>query len=177
MEQVDNFKQKFEVLKSKYFNKKSTKDFDTESASSSHTFNSFANKSSIHGLRFLSKRRNNNFSRIFWTFSLIMSLIGLIYNAKRLYIKLNVLPDIAITVKDGLSRNIPFPAITMCLPIFAKDGLANYTYYMNEYYKHGMKNVLNLTENDKKNIWPPIRFVVAKTVWIRFLNAAKMQIF
>jgi amiloride-sensitive sodium channel len=86
-----------------------------------------------------------------------MSLIGLIYNAKRLYIKLNVLPDIAITVKDGLSRNVPFPAITMCLPVFAKNGLSNYTYYMDEYYKYGEKNVLNMTEDEKK-------YLVANTI-------------
>jgi len=59
----------------------------------SPNFDHFTEYSSIHGLRFLSKRRNNNFTRIFWSLSLVMSLIGLFYNGKRLYVKLNVSPE------------------------------------------------------------------------------------
>jgi amiloride-sensitive sodium channel len=110
----------------------------------------FTEQSSIHGIRFLSKRRNNNFSRIFWSLSLIMSLFGLIYNGKRLYIKLNVSPDIGTSVKQELSNQIPFPAITVCMPLFAKSGLANLSHYIEEYHKNGKMNVLNLTETEKK---------------------------
>ncbi|CAG9808682.1 unnamed protein product [Chironomus riparius] len=152
MDQTDNFKQKFDILKLKYFHKsnKLKRSFPPETAKSSHTFDFFTKQSSIHGFQFLSKRRNSSFSRIFWGLSLIISLIGLIYNAKRLYIKLNILPDIGITVKQELSRHVPFPAITMCLPVFAKNRLANYTHFMNEYYRNGKKNVFNLTEMDKQ---------------------------
>lgn len=113
-------------------------------------FDHFTEHSSIHGLRFLSKRRNNNFTRIFWSLSLVMSLIGLLYNGKRLYVKLNVSPDIGISVKHEQAREVPFPAVTFCMPLFAKNGIANYSNYIYEYYKNGKKNLLNLTETDKQ---------------------------
>ncbi|XP_070505632.1 pickpocket protein 28-like [Chironomus tepperi] len=116
----------------------------------SPNFENFAEHSSIHGLRFLSKQHNNNFTRIFWSLSLIMSLIGLFYNGKRLFIKLNISPDIGISVKHELAREVPFPAVTFCMPLFAKNGLANYSYYVSEYHKNGKQNLLNLTETDKK---------------------------
>lgn len=116
----------------------------------SPNFEHFTEHSSIHGLRFLSKRHNNIFTRIFWTLSLIMSLIGLFYNGKRLYIKLNISPDIGISVKHEIAREVPFPAVTFCMPLFAKNGLANYSHYVSEYHKNEKKNLLNLTDTDKK---------------------------
>lgn len=155
MNQPEAFRHKFNLLKFKYFtkplnNSQAIKNFETRTPESSNTFDYFSKESTIHGLKFLSKRRNSKFSRIFWTLSLIFCLIGLLFYAKRLYIKLNILPDIAISVRHELSRHVPFPAITMCLPIFAKNSLANHTYYMNEYYKHGKANLLNLSEMEKK---------------------------
>lgn len=82
--------------------------------------------------------------------SLIISLFGLIYNGKRLYIKLNISPDFGTSVKQELSSQIPFPAITLCMPLFAKDGMANLSHYIDEYYKNGRKNALNLTQTEKK---------------------------
>lgn len=66
-----------------------------------------------------------------------------------MYVKLNVAPDISITIKQKLAREIPFPAITLCLPMFSKPGLANFTHYTHEYYKNPQGTLSNLTESEK----------------------------
>ena len=83
---------------------------------------SFSKESSIHGIKFIADNDSHKFLRIFWTISFLMSIVGFIYYADGVYLKWSVNPDIALQIKWKSIREIPFPAVTICLPLFAKSG-------------------------------------------------------
>ena len=84
------------------------------------TIESFSKESSIHGIKFITDKSNNKFIRIFWTVSFLMSIAGFCFYANGVYLKWNQNPDIALKIKWKSVREIPFPAVTICLPLFAK---------------------------------------------------------
>lgn len=84
------------------------------------TFKSFLGESSIHGIKFIADKRNNKFTRIFWTVSFLMSIAGFFFYVNGVYLKWSKNPDISLKIKWKSIREIPFPAVTICLPLFAK---------------------------------------------------------
>lgn len=81
---------------------------------------------SVHGVRFIFNRNGTKFSRSFWMVAMLVSLAGLGYNFHLLYLKLTQTPDINVRVKQKFTHDIPFPAITVCNPLFARDSLVRY---------------------------------------------------
>ncbi|CAG9810022.1 unnamed protein product [Chironomus riparius] len=57
---------------------------------------------------------------MFWTVSFLMSIAGFCFYANGVYLKWIRNPDIALKIKLKSIREIPFPAVTICLPLFAK---------------------------------------------------------
>lgn len=84
------------------------------------TIESFSKESSIHGIKFIADKNNNRLIRIFWTISFLMSIAGFCFYANSVYLKWSTNPDITLKIKWKSIREIPFPAITICLPLFAK---------------------------------------------------------
>jgi amiloride-sensitive sodium channel len=65
-------------------------------------------------------------------------------------------PEISISVKQKLLKDIPFPAITICSPLFAKEGMANYTEYKEktsdiDFKACGIKMMYYNLTTDEKN--------------------------
>lgn len=96
--------------------------------------NAYASSATIHGVRYIigSDESQKSF-RIFWIFAFIFSIAGLGYYAYGVYMKWNIEPDIGLTVRMRPMREIPFPAITICAPLFARDNMANFSRFYAEY--------------------------------------------
>jgi amiloride-sensitive sodium channel len=109
-------------------------------------FSYIAGESSIHGVKFLSDAKVNKVVRVLWCFVLILSLVGLFVYVRSCYIKLTVEPEISVRVKLKSMSEIPFPAVTICDSIFARDNLANYLDY---FLKEQLKTSFNLTVSEQ----------------------------
>ena len=60
----------------------------------------------------------------------LASAAGIAYFAFQLYTKWAVNPDINVQIVNPPEFEIPFPAITICSPVFSKHQMANYNDYM-----------------------------------------------
>jgi amiloride-sensitive sodium channel len=89
-------------------------------------FSYIAGESSIHGVKFLADTKVNKVVRVLWCCVLILSFFGLFVYVRSCFIKLNDEPEISVRVKLKPMSEIPFPAVTMCDSVFARDNLANY---------------------------------------------------
>ncbi|KAG5671927.1 hypothetical protein PVAND_002095 [Polypedilum vanderplanki] len=78
------------------------------------------------GFKSIIAKNNHLFSRIFWLIAFITSIILLIYSSFWLIWKYNYEPDFGVKIIQRPMREIPFPAFTICSPVFAKNNLANY---------------------------------------------------
>ncbi|KAG5684069.1 hypothetical protein PVAND_013318 [Polypedilum vanderplanki] len=90
----------------------------------------FASESSLHAVQFVFNDKHRLASRLFWIFSLTISLMTFGYYVRNGYRKWLVEPDVSTTMKRILVREIPFPAITICSPLFAKSEFANRNDFM-----------------------------------------------
>jgi hypothetical protein len=82
-------------------------------------------ESSIHGVRFIVDGRVNRVVRFFWCVTMIGSIAALFLYGRGLYVKLTIEPEIGVHVNLKPLIELPFPAVTICTPVFARDGLAN----------------------------------------------------
>lgn len=106
-------------------------------------------ESSIHGIRYIFTSTHSKFTRIFWTFSFLLSICGFCFYLHTSYVKTFINPNFATRVVQKLSRDIPFPAVTICTNMFARDKLVD----IREYFKVALQNenhVANLTEIECK---------------------------
>lgn len=85
----------------------------------------FSHESSIHGVRYIFGEKVDKSIRFYWLIFFLLSLGGLIYYCHGLYEKWSEYPDFGIKNRWRPIREIPFPAITVCSPLFAKNNLAN----------------------------------------------------
>jgi hypothetical protein len=66
----------------------------------------------------------------------LLSLAGVAYFAWTIYIKWMIDPELKAKIRDPPEHEIPFPAITICSPVFAKNKLANYQFFMTNIANH-----------------------------------------
>lgn len=71
-------------------------------------------KSSIHGLKYIGDTKVSKIGRFLWTMVLILSGIGCAYFSYQIYNEFRKSPDIGLKIQHVASRNVPFPAITIC---------------------------------------------------------------
>jgi amiloride-sensitive sodium channel len=84
-------------------------------------------ESSIHGFRHITDGRRNNISKFFW-FCFASASIGLLFlSGYNLYVKFQVEPEIGLRVNQKAMNELPYPAVTICSPLFARDNLVNAT--------------------------------------------------
>ena len=81
----------------------------TEESQEERTF-----ESTIHGVNYIIDHRSPKATRTFWILAFILSIIGCVYYAVQVYDKLFINPDIGLKSEFISSRNIPFPALTIC---------------------------------------------------------------
>lgn len=76
-------------------------------------------------------------------------MFGLSYYAYGVYMKWNIEPDIGLTLRMRPMREIPFPAITICSPLFAREQMANFSHFYAEYTAKGGKVLPDLTPEEQ----------------------------
>jgi amiloride-sensitive sodium channel len=77
-------------------------------------FDLLSNTSTIHGIKYIGDHQSPRASRTFWVCAFTLSILGCIYYATQVYDKWYVTPDIGLKVEYKSSRNVPFPALTIC---------------------------------------------------------------
>lgn len=86
-------------------------------------------ESSIHGLRFIVDSKQNKIIRVFWTIAFVISIAGMSYYAKGVFLKFYEKPDIGREINSRPIRDVPFPAITICSPLIAKVEYTDYSMF------------------------------------------------
>ncbi|XP_070504703.1 pickpocket protein 28-like [Chironomus tepperi] len=121
-----------------------------EKSVSKQCLNTYASSATIHGVRYIigSDESQKSF-RIFWIIAFIFSIFGLGYYAYGVYMKWSIEPDIGLTVRMRPMREIPFPAITICSPLFARDNMANFSRFYAEYTSTNGKILPYLTPEEQ----------------------------
>lgn len=80
---------------------------------------------SIHGTNNIFGENRSKFVRVFWVFIFICSFSGFCFYLYSVFVKWKYTPDIVMDSREKNSKDFPFPAITICTPLFARDNLAN----------------------------------------------------
>jgi amiloride-sensitive sodium channel len=106
----------------------------------------FANESSIHGVKFILNHKSHKLWRVFWAISFIFSIFGLIYCSHSVYIKYNTRPDLSVKIQHVPMRTIPFPAVTICSPIFARNDVVNFA----DFLKKKIEESDDITDDENK---------------------------
>lgn len=76
------------------------------------------------------KLTQNFFLNLLWVFTFTLSVSGLIFYVRQIFIKWNSNPDIMTTVKLIPSYEIPMPAITICSPLVVKTEFYDQTKFL-----------------------------------------------
>lgn len=100
----------------------------------------------IHGVSYIFNPTHSKFTRVFWTFSFLLSICGFCFYLHTSYVKTFINPDFGMKINQKLSREIPFPAITVCSPLFTRDKIVD----IREYFKIALRNekfAANLSES------------------------------
>lgn len=87
---------------------------------------SFSSESTIHGVGFIFGSSRSLLTRIFWIIWFFLSLLGLVYYIYISTAKWLVIPDLVLRVSQRSMREFPFPAITLCSPVFAKRSIVDF---------------------------------------------------
>jgi hypothetical protein len=83
-------------------------------------------KSSIGGFQYIFNKKENKFVRIYWAISFLLSFGSLCFVARNLYHKWKVDPPYVAKVNWVPIHEIPFPGVTVCSPLYAKNEMANF---------------------------------------------------
>lgn len=96
---------------------------------------SFSSNSTIHGINFIFNKSQSRISRIFWSVALTCSFLGFCYYIYEATNKLHLYPDIVLKVTQRPLSELPFPAVTVCTPIFSLRNFANFRPLGNETFR------------------------------------------
>jgi amiloride-sensitive sodium channel len=99
-------------------------------------FESFAEESSIHGASFIAGKNRTKSTRVYFALALVCSLVFLGLYVHEANDKWQTDPNIITKINERYISEIPFPAVTVCSPLFARDQLANYRKFYDNYYRN-----------------------------------------
>lgn len=116
---------------------------------------SFASESSIHGIKFIFTSSHSKLSRFFWFLAFICSFSGFCYYIYGAVIKLKINPDVVLKITQRPMRELPFPAVTICTPVFCKREFFDFRFDENSSFPWIEKE---LSENDCKNLIANMHF-------------------
>lgn len=91
----------------------------------------------IHSLNSIFAENQKKFVRVFWSLILLCSIFGLTFYLHAAYDKWHKTPDVVMDSREQNSKDFPFPAITICSPLFARDNLSNLLKANQIFYKNG----------------------------------------
>jgi amiloride-sensitive sodium channel len=114
--------------------------------------NEFASESSLHGVNFVFNGNRRMATRVFWILSLAISLISFGYYAGNGYRKWLIEPDISTNMRRALVKEIPYPAITICTPLFGRSELVRMREYIDKLQPPDWRfeeSYLNVTQRDQ----------------------------
>lgn len=80
----------------------------------------FGSESTIHGVKFIFNSSLHLGIRVSWALVLCLAFFGCIYNARQNYRKFAIEPETEITQQQISTGEDPFPAVTICTPIFGR---------------------------------------------------------
>lgn len=92
-----------------------------------HKFENIS-KIGILGFKYIFGQNKTKSTKIFWSFSILLSLCGFFYYLHPAWIKLMITPEIRMKTIEKKVANFPWPAITICPNIFARRDLINFDY-------------------------------------------------
>lgn len=81
---------------------------------------SVAAQSSMHAIKFITNPSEAKLTRLFWSFALACSFCGFSFYIYGAFIKLQLYPDVVLKVTQRPMNELPFPAVTVCSPVFSK---------------------------------------------------------
>lgn len=88
--------------------------------------NRFAEAGAVHGVKYIFGSKSSKFTRIFWTFSVLLSIAGFFYYLYPAWRKLHFEPEILTRSRERYVYPFPLPAVTICPNIISTK---NYTTY------------------------------------------------
>jgi amiloride-sensitive sodium channel len=109
-------------------------------------FSSFVSSSSVQGIKAIAGNESSRFARIFWAISIILATFFFSLYVSDAYVKWRVEPDILVRVNQKNIKEIPFPALSLRTPLFARDYYANSIKFAKELFRYRTK------KGDKPNM-------------------------
>lgn len=82
-------------------------------------------ESSIHGLRFILGKNRHPFTRLFWFTIFVVAAASFSYCGYKITNRMFFRVDLVTNIKQVSTREIPFPAVSVCQPVFTSDKAAN----------------------------------------------------
>lgn len=101
-------------------------------SNSDEKLSKFAEETSIHGVKYVLDSSLKSSSRIFWIFVFLTTISGCGFIAIQSYTKLNIIPEIDTDISQRELQDIPFPAITVCAPVYEKNFTINFQKFMRD---------------------------------------------
>ncbi|KOB64264.1 Gonad-specific amiloride-sensitive sodium channel 1 [Operophtera brumata] len=97
-------------------------------------FLDYAEKSTLHGLRYFTEKGITFVEKLFWVATFITSIILCCFLINNVYVKWKTSPVI-VTVNEKLFSvgNVPFPSVTICPEIKSKARVYNFTEHLIKY--------------------------------------------
>lgn len=116
-----------------------------------------ASEISIHSFLYIFDSKKNKLVRIFWALIFICSFSGFCFYFYVGYFKWQHSPDVVMDSHEKVSKDFPFPAITICSPLFARENL---TIKFDEIERDDMQYTKSQCEYYAANSWwcPPKRY-------------------
>jgi amiloride-sensitive sodium channel len=109
----------------------------------------YNNKSnSIQAVSVIVDKNNGIASRLFYTISFIFTTAAFFYYVFCSYEKWKIEPDIAVRKHQIRLGEIPFPALTICSPVFARSETMRYKMYSSLYVKKYPEVLDNITSSE-----------------------------
>lgn len=111
---------------------------------------------SIHSFLYIFDNKKNKLVRVFWALVFFCSFSGFCFYFYSAFCKWQKSPDVVMDSREKVSKNFPFPAITLCSPLFARENL---TIKFDEIERDDMKYTKSQCEYYAANSWwcPPKR--------------------
>lgn len=110
---------------------------------------------SINALNLIFDSNQKKLVKFFWSFVLLCSLSGFCFYLYAAFVKWHKNPEVVMDSREKNSKDFPFPAFTICSPLFARDNLSNFMKMFDSYTE---RRKLNVTKSE-------CEYLVANTNW------------
>lgn len=92
-----------------------------------------ASNISIHSFNSIFADNQKKLVNFFWILILLCSFSGFCFYFYSAFVKWQKTPDVVMDLREKNSKDFPFPAITICSPLFARDNLSNFYNFIHNF--------------------------------------------